>query len=78
MAMPTQGQPASAAIRTRASSLRAMQSVMGRLPHGPRGVPNVDVVIAARRGGWVFRDLPYESQPGASVPALLIFPESVR
>ncbi len=76
MAMPTQGQSASAAMRTRAESLRAMQSVMGRLPPGPRGVPKVEVVSEVRRDGWVLRDLTYESQPGAAVPAYLMFPES--
>lgn len=76
MTMPTQGQSASTAIRTRAESLRAMQSVMGRLPLVPRDVPNVGVVSEVRRDGWVLRDLTYESQPGAAVPAYLMFPES--
>ena len=71
-----QGQPASAPLRTRAESLRAMESVMGRLPSGPRGVPKVVVLSEVRRDGWVLRDLTYESQPGAAVPAYLMFPES--
>jgi hypothetical protein len=76
VALPTQGQPASAALRTRAESLRAMESVMGRIPSGPRDVPKVVVLSEVRRDGWVLRDLTYESQPGAAVPAYLMFPES--
>jgi len=76
VALPTQGQSASAAIRTRAESLRAMESVMGRIPSGPRDVPKVAVLSEVRRDGWVLRDLTYESQPGAAVPAYLMFPES--
>jgi hypothetical protein len=76
MATQTQGQSAPVAMRTRAESLRAMESVMGRMPSGPRDVPKVVVLSEVRRDGWVLRDLTYESQPGAAVPAYLMFPES--
>ena len=76
MAARMHGQSASVAIRTRAESLQAMQSVMGRLPTAPRDVPKVGMVSEVRRDGWVLRDLTYESQPGAAVPAYLMFPES--
>jgi len=63
-------------VRTRPESLRAMESIMGPFPTRERGALNVQVISETRRDGLVLRDLTYESQPGARVPAYLLFPEA--
>ena len=69
-------QDSGAATRTRSESLRAMESIMGPFPSRERSPLNVQVISESRREGLVLQDLTYESQPGARVPAYLLFPEA--
>lgn len=62
--------------RTPDESRRAMESIMGPFPDGPRGALDVQVLNEFRHDGLVFQDLTYLAAPGSRVPAHLVFAES--
>lgn len=62
----------------RAEILAAAQTVMGPLPGAARRVPlEVKVESETDCSTYVRREISYQSEPGASVPAFLLIPKSV-